>query len=104
VIVEVLIALGVASELMCCVGLMAMRNAIERLHYANAATVSGPVFVAAAICVEKGLFTTDGLNAVGVAVMLALLGSALAIATARAIRLRERGTLASSEAERERSS
>ena len=37
-----------------------------------------------------------------VALLLALLGSALAIATARAIRLRERGTLESTPAERER--
>jgi multisubunit Na+/H+ antiporter MnhG subunit len=102
VIVYVLIALGVAIELVCCVGLLAMRNAIDRLHYAGAGTVAGPALVAAAVCVEEGLFTTSGLNAVAVAVMLAVLGSALTIATARAIRLRERGTLESSPAERER--
>jgi len=39
--------------------------------------------------------------AVVVAVLLALLGAALSTATARAIRLRERGTLKASEAERE---
>ena len=58
--------------------------------------------VAAAICVEEGLFTTNGLNAVLVALLLALLGAALATATARAIRLRDRGTLESTPAERER--
>jgi multisubunit Na+/H+ antiporter MnhG subunit len=102
VIVYVLVALGVAIELVCCVGLLAMRNAIDRLHYAGAGTVAGPALVAAAVCVEEGLFTTSGLNAVAVAVMLAVLGSALTIATARAIRLRERGMLESSPAERER--
>jgi len=104
VTVDILIALGVAVELACCAGLVAMRRAIDRLHYAGAATTVGPALVAAAVCVEEGLFTTNGLNAVVVAVLLAVLGAALATATARAIRLRERGTLESSRAERERGS
>jgi multisubunit Na+/H+ antiporter MnhG subunit len=102
VTVDVLVALGVAVQLAACLGFAAMRSAIDRLHYAGAATVVGPALVAAAVCVEEGLFTTNGLNAVVVALLLALLGSALAIATARAIRLRERGTLESTPAERER--
>jgi multisubunit Na+/H+ antiporter MnhG subunit len=104
VTVGVLVGLGVAAELLCCLGLVTMRSAIDRLHYAGAGTVVGPVLVAAAVCVEEGLFTTNGLNAVAVALMLALLGGVLTIATARAIRLRERGTLESSPAERERGS
>jgi hypothetical protein len=102
--VQVLVWLAVAVELACCVGLVAVRSAIDRLHYAGAATVVGPVLVAAAVCVAEGLFTTSGLNAVAVALLLALLGGALGIATARAIRLRERGTLDSTPAERERGS
>jgi multisubunit Na+/H+ antiporter MnhG subunit len=104
VTVEILVALGVASELVCCVGLAAMRTAIDRLHYAGAGTAVGPALIAAAVCTEEGVFTTNGLNALLVALMLALLGGALATATARAIRLRERGTLESSAAERERGS
>ena len=100
--VDVLVALGVAIELASCVGLLAMRTAIDRIHYAGAGTVAGPALIAAAVCVEEGLFTINGLNAVLVAVMLAILGAALATATARAIRLRERGTLESTAAERER--
>ena len=102
--VDVLVALGVAVQLACCLGLVAMRKAIDRLHYAGAATTVGPALVAAAVCVEEGLFTTNGLNAIAVAALLALLGAALAIGTARAIRLRDHGTLESSEAERERGS
>ena len=102
--VDVLVALGVAVQLACCVGLLAMRQAVDRLHYAGAATTAGPALVAAAVCVEEGVFTTNGLNAIVVAVLLALLGAALAIATAIAIRLRDHGTLESSEAERERGS
>jgi multisubunit Na+/H+ antiporter MnhG subunit len=102
VTVDVLVALGVAIELVACVGLVAMRTAIDRIHYAGVGTVVGPALVAAAICVEEGLFTTNGLNAVVVALLLAILGAALATATARAIRLRDRGTLESTPAERER--
>ena len=98
--VDILVALGVAIELAACLGVVVMGNAIDRLHFAGAATVAGPALVAAAVCVQEGLFTTNGLNAVLVAVLLAVLGSALAIATARAIRLRDRGTLQSTSAER----
>jgi multisubunit Na+/H+ antiporter MnhG subunit len=102
VIVHLLVWLGVAVELVCCAGFVAMRNAIDRLHYAGAATIVGPALVAAAVCVEEGFFTTNGLDAVAVAVMLGLLGGALGIGTARAIRLRDRGSLESTLAERER--
>ena len=101
-IVHVLVWLGVAVELVCCIGLVAMRNAIDRLHYAGAATAVGPALVAAAVCVEEGVFTTNGLDAIAVALLLALLGGALGVSTARAIRLRERGSLESTPAERER--
>lgn len=104
VTVHVLVWLGVGLQLACCVGLAAMRRPIDRLHYAGAATVVGPALVAAAVCFEEGLFTTNGLNAVAVAVLLALLGGALGVATARAIRVTERGSLESNAAERERGS
>jgi multisubunit Na+/H+ antiporter MnhG subunit len=102
VTVGILIGLGVGIELLCCLGLVAMPSAIDRLHYAGAATTAGPALIAAAVCVEEGLFTANGLNAIAVAVMLALLGAALTTATGRAIRLRDSGTLESSPAERER--
>jgi multisubunit Na+/H+ antiporter MnhG subunit len=104
VVFHVLIWLGVGIELVCCVGLVAPRAAIDRLHFAGAATVLGPALVAAAVCFREGLFTTNGLNAVATALLLALLGGALSISTARAIRLADRGTLESSAAERERGS
>jgi multisubunit Na+/H+ antiporter MnhG subunit len=102
VIVHLLVWLGVAVELVCCLGFVAMRRAIDRLHYAAAATTLGPALVAAAVCVEEGLFTTNGLDAIAVALLLTMLGGVLAVATARAIRVREHGSLESTPAERER--
>jgi multisubunit Na+/H+ antiporter MnhG subunit len=99
---HVLIWLGVAIELVCCLGLVAMRTAIDRLHYAGAATLVGPSLIAAAVCVREGVFTTNALDAIVVAALLGFLGGALAIATARAIRLADRKTLESTSAERER--
>jgi multisubunit Na+/H+ antiporter MnhG subunit len=102
VIVHLLIWLGVAVELAASAGLLLMRSAIDRLHYAGSAMTLGPALIAAAVCVEEGVFTTNGLDAIAVALLLALLGGALGVATARAIRLRERGSLESTPAERER--
>jgi multisubunit Na+/H+ antiporter MnhG subunit len=99
---QVLVWLGVAIELVCCVGLLAMRNAADRLHYAGAATLVGPSLIAAAVCVREGVFTTNALDAIVTAALLGFLGGALAIATARAIRIADRKTLESTPAERKR--
>ena len=47
--VQLLVWLGVAIELACCVGLVTVRSAIDRLHFAGAATVVGPTLVAVAV-------------------------------------------------------
>jgi multisubunit Na+/H+ antiporter MnhG subunit len=101
-VVDALVAGGVAAELICCLGLLAMRNAIDRLHYSSAAATLGPALIAAAVCVREGLVSSQGLNSVLVAVLLAFGSAAVAGATARVIRLRQRGTLESTPAERER--
>ena len=101
-IVQVLVWLWVAVELAACAGLLTMRRAIDRLHYAGAATTLGPALIAAGVCVQEGVFTTNGLDAIGVVLLLTMLGGALGLATARAIRLRDRGSLETTPAERER--
>jgi multisubunit Na+/H+ antiporter MnhG subunit len=101
-IVDVLVGGAVAAELICCAGVLAMRSAINRLHYAAAAGTVGPALVAAAVCVREGFVSAQGLNSVLIAVLLAVGGAALAGATARVIRLRERGSLEPTPAERER--
>jgi multisubunit Na+/H+ antiporter MnhG subunit len=101
-VVDVLVAGGVAAELICCLGLLAMRNAIDRLHYSGAAASLGPALIAAAVCVREGLVSSQGLNSVLIAVLLAFGSAAVAGATARLIRLRQRGSLESTPAERER--
>jgi multisubunit Na+/H+ antiporter MnhG subunit len=101
-VVYVLVATAVAAELVCCLGLLAMQSAVDRLHYAGAAATIGPTTAAIAVVVSEGLVSTAGLNALVIAVFLLAAGPALTSATARMIRLRERGTLESSPAERRR--
>jgi multisubunit Na+/H+ antiporter MnhG subunit len=104
VIVDALVGSGAVAELICCVGLLAMRSAIDRLHYAAAAGTLGPALVAAAVCVREGFVSAQGLNSVLVAILLAVGGAALAGASGRVIRLRDPRGLESTPAERERAS
>jgi multisubunit Na+/H+ antiporter MnhG subunit len=80
--VDVLLALGVAGEVVCALGLLAGRAAIDRLHYAGAATTLPPALIAAAVTVEEG-GTSAAINAIVVAALVLVLGSALTHATAR---------------------
>ena len=98
----ILIGIGVATEVVACIGLAAMRRPMNRLHYASAATGLGPAFVAAAVCVREGVVSAQGLSALLIAVVLAFAGGTLGLAVARIVRLRTVGTLEPSEAERGR--
>jgi multisubunit Na+/H+ antiporter MnhG subunit len=86
--VHVLVWTAVASELVCCVGIVAARDAFARLHYAAAASTLGPILVASAIAVENGIRSTAFAAALVVAVFLLFGYPAVTIATARAARAR----------------
>ena len=86
--VHVLVWTAVATELVCCVGIVAARDAFARLHYAAAASTLGPILVAAAIAVENGIRSTAFAAALVVAVFLLFGNPAVTIATARAVRAR----------------
>jgi multisubunit Na+/H+ antiporter MnhG subunit len=96
-----LVGLGIALELACCAGLLVMRNAFDRLHYASAASTVPPLVIAAAVLLEQG-WTAAGINALVVALLLAVLNAVLVNATARVARLRRHGTLEPSASELER--
>ena len=98
----VLVAAGVGAEVIACVGLLSMRNAIDRLHFASAGAALGPALVAAAVCVREGVVSAQGLTAILIAVVFAFAGSALLMAVARVIRVETAGTIKSTPAERER--
>ncbi len=90
VAVAVLLALGVASALMSALGLLASRDPYDQLHFTGPATVIAPVVITAAVLIEEPL-SSAGIKAVLVAVVMLATGPLLLHATARAVRIRERG-------------
>jgi monovalent cation/proton antiporter MnhG/PhaG subunit len=83
--VDVLLALGVAGELLCVAGVVLMRTTYDRLHYAAAATTVPAFLVLAAVLVREH-FSAGGLDALAAVALLFLVNPALVIATARAAR------------------
>lgn len=84
-LVDVLLAVGVALELLCCIGVALMRSTFDRLHFASAATTVPAFFVLAAVLVREHL-GSGGLDAVAAVALMFLLNPILVIATARAAR------------------
>jgi monovalent cation/proton antiporter MnhG/PhaG subunit len=99
--VGILLVLGVALELVFCLGVLVARDALDRLHYAAAAATAGPVLLGAAILVDEWL-SAAGVSTIVTIGFLVLLSPVLTIATARAAHPRRQGRtvrLAAEEAE-----
>ncbi len=84
-LVDVLLGLGVAAELVCVLGLVAGATVFDRLHYAAAGTTVGPVLVLAAVLGKEGL-NNSGLDAIAAVGILFLAGPIATHAIARAAR------------------
>jgi multisubunit Na+/H+ antiporter MnhG subunit len=88
IVVDILLAAGVAAELLCCLGVALMRTTFDRLHYTAAGTTVGPFCILAAVLVREG-FGQVGLDAIAAVVMLFVAGPLVVHATARAARATE---------------
>ncbi|OLE38737.1 MAG: hypothetical protein AUG48_01040 [Actinobacteria bacterium 13_1_20CM_3_68_9] len=88
-VVYLLLGLGVALEVIACLGLVAMRDVHDRLHYV-APSVFGAVLVAAAVWAREGP-SMIGLKAALLAAFLLAASPALAHGTARATRISRLG-------------
>jgi multisubunit Na+/H+ antiporter MnhG subunit len=89
-LVDVLLACGVAAQLLCCAGVALMQTTFDRLHYSSAGFTVGPFFVLAALLVREG-FGSLGLQSIAAVAILFLAGSVVVHATARAARDLELG-------------
>jgi monovalent cation/proton antiporter MnhG/PhaG subunit len=98
---HVLLGLGVGIEVVCVLGLLVMRDAFDRLHYAMAATSVGVPLLVAAVVVHASV-GASGLNALVIGALLFLLNPVLANATARAARARRFGRIDARPEEKER--
>lgn len=85
----VLLVVGCALEVWSIVGLVALRNAYDRLHCLGLAGY-GALLVACAIVVRES-FSLIGDKALATGVVLVLFGPVLAHTTARSLRIREHG-------------
>jgi multisubunit Na+/H+ antiporter MnhG subunit len=90
VVVAVLLGVAVGAVLISCLGVLAMREPLDKLHFTAPAATIAPVAVAAAVLVEEP-FSSAGVKAVLVAVVLVVTTPILSHATARAGRIREHG-------------
>lgn len=91
--IDVLLGLGVTGELLCVAGVVVMRTTFDRLHYAAASTTV-PAFLILAAALLKQHFTAAGMEAFAAVVLLFVLNPALVIATARAARRIDYGSVA----------
>jgi len=88
-LVDVFLGLGVGCQIVCCIGVLAMRNVFDRLHYAGAGTTLGPVLIGVAVMIRESV-SAGGLETIATVALVFLLNPVLTIATARAARGLER--------------
>ena len=93
ILVIALLAFGVVMELTSVLGILVGANVYARLHFTGPASTFTPLALAVAIAVRYGAFSQAGIKAAITAALIILLGPALVHATARAARIREKGTI-----------
>ncbi|MHB8533271.1 MAG: monovalent cation/H(+) antiporter subunit G [Solirubrobacteraceae bacterium] len=89
VIATVLLVAGCSLQVLAVLGLVAMRETLDRLHYVGLAGY-GALLVGVAILVRQS-FSLIGDKALLVGVVLAALGPVLVHVTARSMRIRSEG-------------
>jgi multisubunit Na+/H+ antiporter MnhG subunit len=87
--VIVLLVAGVGVEAICCLGLVVMRDALDRLHCAGAVSF-GAALVAAAVVVQDS-FSLIGNKAAALGLLLLFANPVLVHVTARTARARALG-------------
>jgi monovalent cation/proton antiporter MnhG/PhaG subunit len=90
--IDVLLVVGVGCQLICCIGLVVARTAFDRLHYAGAATTVGPFCIGLAILIRESV-SAGGIQTIVTVLLTFLLNPVVVIATARAVRRIDEGTL-----------
>ena len=98
VVIDVLLGLAVVVAVASTMGVILARDNLDRLHFLTPVSVVSTVVVAAAV-VAREAFDARGLKALLVAAAFLGIGPVLNQATARALRIRERGDWRLSEEE-----
>jgi multicomponent Na+:H+ antiporter subunit G len=94
----VLLVVGTGTLVLSALGVLVMRNVYDRLHYVGSASV-GAALVCIAVTVRES-FSLIGNKTLLIAFFLLVSGPVLVHATARAARIRERGSWSVEEGEK----
>ena len=92
ILVDTFLVVGVLCQLICCLGVLVMPTALDRLHFAGAATTLGPLLVGAAVLVRQTT-SAAGIETIVTMALILLLGPVVTLAMARAIRRSEIGQI-----------
>ena len=92
VAIRILLLFGVGVEIVCCLGVLAMRSTFARIHLLGPATILGVSSIAAAVVVAEAL-SQAGIKAILMVLVLLAAGPLLAHATGRAAYLQHHGNL-----------
>lgn len=99
-LVDVFLGLGVACQFICCLGVAVYPNVFDRLHFVGAGSIFGPLLVGAAVLV-RATDSSAGIETIALMVFMATLGPVLVIATGRAARRLDYGSISAGEAREE---
>lgn len=94
--VDVLLAAGVAAQLISCAGVAVMRTTADRLHYASAGYSVGPLSILAAVLLREHASTSAWASIAAIGVLV-LAGPVVVHATARLVRRVDAGEVVLSE-------
>ncbi|HEV7586467.1 MAG TPA: monovalent cation/H(+) antiporter subunit G [Solirubrobacteraceae bacterium] len=89
VVASALLVMGGSLQVLAVIGLLAMRDTLDRLHYVGLASF-GALLIGGAIVVRES-FSLIGDKALLTGVVLVAFGAILTHATARCVRIREHG-------------
>jgi multisubunit Na+/H+ antiporter MnhG subunit len=87
---DILLGLAVLIVLASAVGVLAMRDAYQKLHFVTPAAMVAPALVALAVMVQHGVYEMTGESFLALFFMI-IAGPFISHATIRAIRVREKG-------------
>jgi len=88
--VDIFLGLGVAVAIMSSIGILAMRDAYQRVHYVTPISLLTPVSIGIAILIQSGWSSRSAQTWLAIGFM-AIASPFLSHATMRAIRIRETG-------------
>jgi len=93
VIVGSLLSVASAIMILSCIGLVVMRDPIDKLHYVGPVTTLVPFILAGGIVYEEGFTSQAGLKAICIALVMLVSSPLASYVTLRALVVREHGDL-----------